>query len=162
MPLVELMLLGGELLPMFAARRRLPLRPLCQMGLCAQTSISTFAPGGEGGDLHRASRRPMVAHSAPYASFTTGKSAIVGDEDGHLGDVAPARAAIGQHRRDVRQCLARLTFGPALGETTGSGIEPDLTRQHQPVSGPHGRRVGPGDGRLAFGVGTGSAGILVA
>src|SRR6266496_1096157 len=102
-------------------------------------------PHGEGGDLHRAARRPVVAYRCTVRLVHDGEIRDVGDEDGHLGDVAPARVAIGQHSRDVRQRLTRLAFGPAFGEATGSGIEPDLTRQHEPVSGTYGRRVGPGD-----------------
>ena len=116
---------------------------------------------GQGGDLHRAACRPVVAHRCTVRLVDDGEVGDVGEEDVHLGHVAPARAAVGQHGRDVRQRLARLASGPAFGETTGRRIEPDLTRQHQPVTGTHGRRVRPGDGR---GVrrGDGLDGILVA
>src|SRR6266513_3221834 len=87
-------------------------------------------PRREGGDLHRAARRPMIAHRCTVRLVHDCEIPDIRDEDGHLGDVAPARIAIGQHRRDVRQRLARLAFGPAPGETTGSGIETDLTREH--------------------------------
>src|SRR5205823_10648449 len=130
------------------ARRRLPLvaTSLSDGLVCPDLDLD-LRPRGEGGDLHRAARRPMVAHGCTVRLVHDGEIRDVGHEDGHLGDVVPTGATVGQHRRDVRQRLARLAFGPAVSETTGRGIEPDLTRQHQPITGAHGRRVRAGDGR---------------
>ena len=94
---------------------------------------------GERGDLDGRAGGLVIAERLGVDGVDRGELPDVGDEHRRLGDVGEARAAVAQHRGDVRQHLTGLGLDAAGDHRAGRGIETDLAGQHEPVAGAHGR-----------------------
>ena len=110
-------------------------------GMYAHTSISTCAPAGSAATctVERA-RAGASPNASAYDRVHRCEVAEVGDEHEALGDVGERRTAVAEHRGDVRKRLAGLRLD-AVDERCRSRVEPELTRQDDPLAGPHRRRV---------------------